>query len=229
MTQQQEDLLSDDPETEEQEAEMEASTTAQQLAAFDPLEDLYTDAILAQQTKRKRVADPSLREALASTAKKMKDLFNLPENWERTRGLAIIDKDTKTLIGNFSEYRHRTVAGCRKLLREHSPIAISGTEEVSGWLGESLALRKGEWGMWHDRREVELDLMFPELMVGHPQIRLSVAIYLNGISRADLLSETQFAAASGNIVITLPAGTNVYEAMGTDGRLKLRKLLGLDG
>lgn len=205
------------------------SELSQPLAAFDPLEDLFTDALLAERNTptRKRAADPSMRDALAATSKRMKEVFTLPENWERTRGLAMIDKASGTLIGNFSEYVHKTVKGCRKLLREYALIEVSGTEYFSGWLGESMKLKRENWDTVEDVHSVQLTLWFDELMVGSPEVKVVAFSYLGGVRRVELSQETQFAGPSGNIVITLPKDTNVWEAMDVGSKMRLRKEIGL--
>ena len=64
-------------------------------------------------------ADPSL-------------LYSNPDNWVRTRGIALVHQETQTLLGNFSEYVHKSVGGCRKLLRESCPISVEAVEYVTG-------------------------------------------------------------------------------------------------
>lgn len=205
------------------------SELSKPLAAFDPLEDLFTDAILAEKNTptRKKYADPSMRDSLAAVSKKMKEVFSLPENWERTRGLAMIDKASGTLIGNFSEYTHRTVKGCRKLLREYALIEVSGTEYFSGWLGESMKLKRENWDTVEDVHSVQLTLWLDELMVGSPEVKVVAFSYLGGVRRVELSQDTQFAGPSGNLVITLPKDTNVWEAMDVGSKMRLRKEIGL--
>lgn len=191
----------------------------------DPLEDLYTEARLAagiRTPRPKRVADPGDRRSLDAAAKKMRDLYNLPENWERTRGIALIDKSTKTLLGNFSEYVHRTLPATRKLLREHLPVAIDATEECEGYLGEKLSARlRGE--SWESERHVEAHLLLDELMVEAPSVRVHLFLRLGAIVRAELEVDTQFASVSGQTLLQLPAGTNIYEACGVDSKAALHR------
>jgi hypothetical protein len=213
---------------ERQDEEIESSLGLPEPGFQDPLEDLYTDAMLTRKMRvARKVADPSMRNALDATAKKMKELYTLPENWERSRGVALIDKDSRTLIGNFSEYLHRTIAGTRKLLREHQPIAIDATEEVSGYLGEELTNRMRGHSTWTEERHAILDLLLPELMVGSPEAPVKIGLYLGTVVRVDLQQETQFASMSGATVLILPAGTNVLEQLGPDGRNAVRKAAGL--
>lgn len=192
------------------------------LAAFDPLEDLFTDAMLHRKMRAKRPEDASLKHALDAAAKRMRDLYQLPENWVRRRGLALIDKATSTLIGNFSEYVHRTVPGCRKLLREHSPIPIDDSEVVEGYLGEAMEqrLRSQSWEAVH---ACTCDLWLDALMVGCPAVELVVKTRLGALTRVELLYATQFASESGATLFILPAGTNVLEQLSSDSKAGVRK------
>lgn len=192
------------------------------------LDDLFLDAQLAQALKNpkaKKGADPSLRNALDAEAKRMKDLYALPDNWERTRGVALIDKGTQTLLGNFSEYRHRTVPKTRKLLREHTPISIDATEVVEGYLGADVEFRlKGQ--TWEREVDLKADIWMDELMVGAPEIKLLIKLRLGVIIRIELLQDTQFANHSGQTLLLLPAGTNIAEQLSADTRRFIRRQTG---
>jgi len=89
------------------------------------LDELFTEAKAAYSKLQPR---PSLG--------KYKD----PNNWTRTRGIALIHKESQTLLGNFGEFLHNTEEGCRKLVREELPGQVLATEEVSGdwWLAEPI-------------------------------------------------------------------------------------------
>jgi hypothetical protein len=217
-----------DLDLEQLEEEIEQSIGRPDLAYESPLEDLYTDAQLARKIRKpKRDVDPSVRNSLEAATQRMKQLYTNPENWVRTRGVALIDKGTQTLIGNFSEYVHKTVTHTRKLIREHVPIAIAATEIVEGYLGEALESRLRGNSSWTEHRSCQLDILFPELMVGAPNVKLRVALYLGGVSRAELVEETQFASMSGNTMLILPAGTNVLEQMGIDCKKSMKMQIGL--
>jgi hypothetical protein len=208
--------------------EIEQSLGIPPVGFIDPLEDLFTDAMMQKKLRvTRRVADPSMKNALDATVKKMKDLYLLPENWERTRGIALIDKTTHTLIGNFSEYTHRSVPKTRKLLREHTPISIDATEIIEGYLGEELGARLRGHSKWTEERRGVMELFFPELMVGAPQVQVLIAIYLGAVVRVDLAEDMQFASMSGNTIISLPTGTNVLDHLDADGRKAARRAAGL--
>lgn len=210
MTQKQEDLVPDE--------EGESS-----------LDDLYLEAQLAQgakNPKQKKVADPSMRNAIDAAAKKMRELYSLPENWETKRHIALIDKGTQTLIGVFQEHIHRTIPSTRKLTREHGIVCIDSTEVVEGYIGQELELRlKGI--SWEREVEVEVDLWMDDLMVGCPLVKMNVKSRLGALLRVDLKAPTQFASHTGNTIMQLPAGTNVLDQLSSDSRRLVRKMGGL--
>ncbi len=189
------------------------------------LDDLYNEAMLAKSmknAKQARIADPSLKNSLDALAKKMRELYTLPENWERTRGVALIDKATQTLVGNFSEYLHKTVPHTRKLLREHTPISIDAVEMTEGYLGEQMEfrLRGNNWEIEH---QVVADVLLDELGVGCPHVKMTAYTKLGATVRVCLQEQVQFASVNGAMLLMLPAGTNIWEAMGTDSKVLVRK------
>lgn len=191
----------------------------------DSLDDLFYDAQMAQamrNPKQKRVADPSVKNALDAAAKKMRELYTLPENWEAKRGIALIDKGTQTLVGNFREYIHRSLPNTRKLIREHLPISIDATEIVEGYMGEAFEARYR--GLtWEREVSVCIDIWMDDLMIGCPRVDLNVKTRLGALLRVDLIKDTMFASHSGNTHLQLPSGTNILEQLSTDTRTHLRR------
>ena len=64
----------------------------------DELDDLFAEA-RANVPERKlrkpqRSIDPSLREALDAASRKMRELYTNPDNWRRTQGLLLVDKES---------------------------------------------------------------------------------------------------------------------------------------
>lgn len=207
-------------------------TQKQDDMAGDPtsLDDLFNDALLTQAAKNKRQPksiDPSMRNALDATAKKMKEVYTLPENWLRTGGVAFIDKATQTLVGNFSEYQHRIFPHTKKWLREHTPISIDRTEVVEGYLGAQIMERLSAHQSWTEVKSGTADMLFDEMQVEAPNIEFSASIRLGVLQRVDLLYTTLFASVSGATLISLPMGTNVLEQLSTDSRAAVRKAVGL--
>lgn len=205
-------------------------TQAQEDRAGDPatdLEDLFNDAMLAQAArnpKRAKVADPGLRHALDAAAKKMRELYTLPENWTRTRGVALIDRASQILVGNFSEYTHNTVPGTRKLIREHLPISIDATEVCDGYLGEQMSMRL-HGRSWTEHHLLSVDVWLDGLMVGAPGVKLSVCTRLGVIVEVHLEEDVQMASANGGSILRLPAGTDIFYHLSTDTKTAVRKEL----
>lgn len=157
-----------------------------------------------------------------------KRLFLDSENWTRTKGIALVHKETQSIIGNFSEYTHNKLPGVRKLLREEAPIAVSATEIVEGswWLGEG---RKPEpKQVWHEQRHCIIHLYLEELRVHSPVCEVTAHLSYGAIARVELSLDTQFAQTEGKEqMLFLPAGTNISEVMHLEMKMILRKELGL--
>ena len=186
----------------------------------DPLEALLLDAQLSAPAKK-----PKHVPGVTPTTS---DLYMNPQNWQRTRGVALIHRDSNTLLGNFSEYRHIKDRTCRKLVREEAPIGVSGIEEVEGswWIGEGRqAPPKRE--SWHEQRRALLHLHLPKLRLHCPTAKVVVFLEYGSIRRAELAAQTLFAAEDGSELVELPAGLNVLEVMDHDGKVKLRMEVGL--
>jgi len=155
-------------------------------------------------------------------------LFLDPENWERKRGIALIHRDTDTLLGNFSEYVHKSVAACRKLVREETPISVEATEYVEGmwWLGEDR--RPEPKQVWHEQRTAFLHVYLDKLRVHSPACEVVARLSYGSLARVELAIDTQFAQVDGTSeqLLFLPQGTNVIEVMSRDCKVALMQELG---
>ena len=158
-----------------------------------------------------------------------KALYLDPKNWTRTRGVALIHEDSQALLGNFSEYLHNSVANCRKLVREETPIAVSATETVSGsWWLETK--RKPEPRQeWHEKRTVIVHAHLSALFLHSPICELIVHLSYGSIARIELALDTQFAAEEehGEQLVFFPAGTDILGVLSLDCKLAIRKDLGI--
>ena len=191
---------------------------------MNTLDDLFREA-KAHILVEKKAKDAKALKVQGDTSA----LYNNPDNWERKRGIALVHEETETLLGNFSEYVHRSVRNCRRLVREANPIAIQATERVSGswWVGGEKVPEVRQ--IWHERREVVLHLHLDELLVHAPACELEVHLSYGSIARVELLRATTFAQVldAQEQLLILPAGTNVLPVMGADCKLNLRKGLGI--
>ncbi len=169
-----------------------------------------------------------MRKTAEPQAKETQALFRDPDNWTRTRGIALVHEESNTVLGNFSEYLHKTVPGARRLVREESPISVSATERVDGswWLGED---RKPEPPRpWHEKRIGFIHMHLSALGVHSPACEVLVFLSYGSMERVELAIDTQFAQEDGKNpeLLMLAAGTNVLPCMSSDCKVKLMQELG---
>lgn len=194
----------------------------------DPLEQLFEEAQRAAKPSRTaRVKDPAKPNALPSSTQSVHLLFTLPENWLRVGGVALVHKETQSLLGNFSEYRHVSVHHATKLVREETPISVQRTETVSGswWLGADRLVVPHS--VWHETRRALVKLFLPDLGVFTPLAEVAVQISHGGIARVELIEETLFSDSDGKQLLTLPAGLNILPVLGLECRINLKSEVGL--
>lgn len=192
----------------------------------DPLEELWTEVQMKRTPKAKRPKGPSISAQVEAAAQKFRQLYSNPDNWTRKRGVALVDLETGTLIGNFSEYLHNSDPHARKLIREHQPIAVEATELINGYLGAEVEARI-KYVSCDAEHPLTVAVQLDELMVESPEVGLIIRTRFGGIIRADLTAETQFASGSGNLILRFAAGTNIWEACSTDTKIRIRK--GIEG
>lgn len=156
-------------------------------------------------------------------------LYTNPGNWTRTRGIALIHADTETLLGNFSEFIHKSLANCRRLVREEVPMLIAATERVSGdwWIGKlsEVPMAREEW---HSHHKLVLHIQLSRLGVHAPDCSIITYVSFGAIARVELVSDTTFAQMQGaEQLLFLPAGTNILPELLTDIKVAIRKELEL--
>ncbi len=196
---------------------------------MDELEQLVNEAVAAAKLERKQKELRRLKHSAENPgAPDIKQLYQNPDNWERTRGIALIHADTQTLLGNYSEYVHRTVPNCRRLVREETPITVVASETVEGswWLDDTR--RPEPQQEWHVRRPAIVHLHFPLLAVHSPACEVIACLSYGGLTRVELVEDTQFAQEDGKKEqhLWLPKGTNVIGEMSLDCKIALRVALG---
>ncbi len=193
------------------------------------LDDIWREARAHIQVERKAKAAAVLRKTAEPEKASTQALFADPKNWTRKGGVALIHEETETLLGNFSEYVHNSVTGCRKLVREESLLSVSSTERVSGswWLARER--RPEPRQEWHEQRPAIIHLHLDKLHVHSPICELVVHLSYGSIARVELALDTTFAAEDGHgeQLLYLPQGTNVLEVMALDSKLAVRKELGI--
>lgn len=189
------------------------------------IDDLWTTARASIAVERKAAERKVVRKITDEPkALSTQQLFADMSNYSRVCGVALIHEETETVLGNFSEYKHNTVAGCRKLLREESSISITRTERVSGswWLGTERTPEPRK--EWHEKRSAIIHLHLDKLGVHAPATEVVVHLSYGSVARVELAVETQLAAEveSDPTMLWLPARTNVLEVMSRDCKIALR-------
>lgn len=199
------------------------------MSSQDPeLAGLFNAAIASVKAEQKAKAVAKLKKTAEPQLVSTQSLYLDPDNWERTRGVALIHEETDTILGNFSEYLHRSVPGCRKLVREEAPIAVSTTERVAGnwWLGEER--RPEPKQVWHEQRTAILHIYLDKLQVHSPACEVVAHLSYGSLARVELVLDTQFAQADDlpAAMLFLPAGANIIEVMSRDCKVALMQELG---
>lgn len=188
------------------------------------LEELFSGAMQQARAEKAAEAKRPKRIKAPDSALPPDELFSNPANWIKGGGVALVHTETQTLLGNFTEWTHKSVVGARKLVREGSPILISSTEYVEGdwWLGKELEVAPQE--EWHTRKAAVIHLVLPQLGVYSPSCPVIVHLSYGGIARVELEAPTQFAQVEGAPVqiLHLPAGVNVLPVMSQDCKIALK-------
>jgi len=194
------------------------------------LDDLWAEVAsdkARENRKAKRAVNPAEAKRVGDKSKQLHELFSDPENWQRTTGVALIHAETETLLGNFSEYVHRSVSGARRLVRESTPIAVTRMERVSGswWIAshEVPHIARPEQSF----REAMLKLHFPTLNAFAPLVAVRAYLDHGAVERVELVEDTQFSDPDGQGLLLLPACTNVLPVMTQADKIHLREEIGL--
>lgn len=152
------------------------------------------------------------------------ELFTNPDNWIVGRGVALIHAETQTLLGNFTELTHKTVAGARRLVRTEELLVVDAVEQVSGdwWIKREEAPEPPQ--AWHEKHDTIIHVSLPRLGVHCPLCEVTVHLSYGSMARVELAADTLFAQMTGEAhLLTLPAGTNIISEMSQDSKVALRQ------
>jgi len=174
------------------------------------LDQLFREAKAAMRATPSRTKTPppseapSLESALAS--------------WTRTRGVALVHKDTLELIGNFSEYTSKHLPGARRLVRETTKLPFYETEYVSGvWGKVQIEKESSAPRLVSTHVDTVADVILKEMHVQAPQVLVTAHFTDGQLSRVCLRTETTFSAPAGpegtGSFCILPPGTNILAEM----------------
>lgn len=195
----------------------------------DVLDALLNEA-LHQASHRTVKKLPGKDDRLKQIRESFQSTYVKPENWERTRGIALIHRSPdgkQTLLGNFSEYVHKN-GKARKLLREAIPMIVEAQEFVTGewWLRSDTAMRIED----HNNfciKETCLDLELGDLQVFAHRVMVKVHMHDNWIARVELAEQTKFVCPLNSQFLHLSKGLDVLDGLSFDSKMELRKQMGV--
>lgn len=173
---------------------------------LDSLESLLEES-LAQ--KRVRSTHPA-RDPRATAPSTYSD----PLNWLSDGHVALVHRETLDLLGHFEAFHHRTVAGCRKLVRVSEVVPAPAQVEFISVPQEPVV----NLGTWR-KVEITTQVSLPEIGVTMPLARLLVWISEGHLSRVDLQRTSVFRGPGQ--FLRLPAGLNILPLMNESERKTL--------
>lgn len=181
------------------------------------LDELFKEARAALGAQRAQAGAP--RRSSSPSGRRGADAPATPAyfdsaNWTKTRGVALIHQETRTVIGNFTEYTHKALPGARRLIRETEVLPFTSVEYVTGvWgvapSGEPIKTPR----LWHTKRFSTIDAVLKDMHVSAPQVEVE-ACFGEGVLEQVLLREvTTFSSPPAEGVspsfCVLPEGVNI--------------------
>jgi hypothetical protein len=184
------------------------------------LDELFKEARQALGKQRAAAVAPSKQRRATAETPEVPSSCNLA-NWTRTRGVTLIHQETRTVLGNFTEYTHNALPGARRLLREVEVLPFTAVEYVTGVWGERPAEPVATPRLWKCQREAQLDIVFKEMGVSAPFVEVTAYFGEGVLERVTLVDEITFygapkASAAEHPMPSfciLPAGTNILPEM----------------
>lgn len=134
-------------------------------------------------------------------------IYRNPANWVRGKGVALIHRASETLLGNFTEYRHRTVADARRLVREESPPPVQSVEYIDLDLSTSAGHLPKPKRAWQTVLSLTTELRILAFQARAAHVPLAAHFGDGQLLRLELAEPTIFLA--GDSLLRLPAGTDV--------------------
>jgi hypothetical protein len=141
--------------------------------------------------------------------------FSNLANWTKTRGVALIHQETLTVIGNFTEYTHKTLPGARRLVRETELLPVTTVEYVTGvWGNPEPVAPTTSPRLWKTDAPATLDIVLQTLRVSAPCVSVEAHFGEGILERVTLAYDTQFCAAPSvgtpSFFLLLTAGTDIF-------------------
>ena len=181
----------------------------------DTLDDLFREARAAMRQKvaKRRVREHVPTEKELSAEERLRKELGPLENWQRKRAIALVHRETRTLIGTFVEYLHPKVPGARRLVREYEELPAEATEEVVGDWCHQPEQPPRRRHIWHETRLVVMDCVLGKMHVAFTSASLRACFGEGSLDRVELMHDMTFSSPRQPEFIILPAGTNILPEM----------------
>lgn len=134
-------------------------------------------------------------------------IYRNPANWIKGRGIALIHRATQTLLGNFTEYTHRTVKDARRLVRELAPPPVQQVEYIDLDLATGTGEPPAPKRAWHQVLPLECPVTLLAFQAIAPCVSLLAHFGEGDLKWLELAECTCFETADG--ILRLPSGTNI--------------------
>ncbi len=157
----------------------------------------------AEIIKRKEKAKQDPLDAPPDTA----GIYRNPANWIKGQGIALIHRTTQTLLGNFTEYTHKTVKDARRLVREEHPAPVQAVEYIDLDLATSNGQPPTPKRAWQTILPLTCPLAILAWQAQAPEVSLLAHFGDGDLLWLELAEPTVFLTADG--LLRLPSGTNV--------------------
>jgi hypothetical protein len=184
------------------------------------LDSIFNEARAAARIARRTAAKDKPATPKAEPAR----LYSDPANWKMGRTVALIHKDTETLLGTFVEWLHVSVPEARKLVRNEDVTVPAIVEYVSGeWGDRGPAVPVHPTSALVQALYATLPVSLIDPYVFAAQVEVVAYVQGQGILRVELSRPTTFASALS--IFSLPASLNILQVMSRDSKIALRKEL----
>jgi hypothetical protein len=176
------------------------------------LDDLYREAkaaMRAQAALEDRAAKARAKAPAGEAPLTPEGVYANPANWTRGATITLLHEESKSLLGYFVEWAHKTVPGARRLVREATLTApqTSPVEYVSGaWEPEAVPSTIPK-RPWHVSLPVTANVHLLDFHLSALAVELLCVFGEGRLDRVELTEPTTFAFAGQ--FLQLPAGTNI--------------------
>ena len=182
------------------------------------LDQLFAEAKAAMKVQRREAFAAKAKQPTSPPSLEEPSAFANPENWIEGAGVALIHRESQTLLGNFQSFRYKFDRTIRRLVRSQSPISVAGIEEVDfGYEPPKIPLTSPRVET-QEIKTLDLTLVTPALSAR--RVLVCVHYYNGWTARVVLVEPTTFTGAGE--LIQFPAGVEILPVLDRESRKAAR-------